>query len=89
MKIYEEFLAKVKSASHTNNLGKFVEKLASKMGAQVRYDKGVLGVLKRNDPKVLQVLREETQLVALLMREKIEMKRSQKDGEEDYADCLF
>lgn len=80
MRIYEEYTSKIKSASHTDTLSHFAQKLCAKMGvihlyAKKEDRKRILGILQNNDDLVLDLLRNDTQLVVCKMRETIDEKK--------------
>lgn len=77
MKIYEEYTSKIKSASHTDTLSHFAQKLCAKMGVIAfggrKEDRPrLLRILQENDVEVLDLLRNDTQLVVCKMRERID-----------------
>ena len=86
MRIYDEFTSKVRSASHTNSLSTFTEKLSAKMGiisiGGKKEDRAnITKIIKGNDDAILNLLRNETQLIILMMRELIETKRESGNDE--------
>lgn len=92
MRIYDEYTSKIRSASHTNSLKKFTEKLCAKMGVvgiggKAEDRRKVLGIIKANDLEVLEILREETQLVVLMMREVIEDRKARGENEFELIDA--
>ena len=73
MNIYNEFANKVRSATLTSNLQKFIEQLSKKMGVKLITDKRILDIIRNNDhSQMLDLLRTETTYLILLMREQIE-----------------
>ena len=69
MGIYDEFQAKVQSAAMTSSLGKFVERLARKMGVRSLNNTRADGILRECDhATVLDLLRTETSMIVIMMR---------------------
>jgi len=76
MKIYDEFAAKIKSASATGTTSHFLEKLCEKMDSGISGTDAprVLEIIRSVeaedlDLEILDILRSETELCVLLMRE--------------------
>jgi hypothetical protein len=76
MKIYEEFAAKIKSATATGTLSHFLEKLCQKMDANISGADAptVLKIIRDVetddlDLEILDILRSDTEYIVLLMRE--------------------
>lgn len=82
MKIYDEYLSKIRSAACTDTLRHFAERLCGRMGVRsIAVSQGATEILARNNPEILEVLRDETQYVILLMREIIEQKKTERAEE--------
>lgn len=77
MKIYDEYCAKIKSASATGKTSQFLEKLCEKMNSNISGADApkILKIIREVeaqdlDLELLDVLRSETELIVLMMREK-------------------
>jgi hypothetical protein len=77
MNIYEEYLNKIKSASHVGTASHFLEKLTTKMDCTLSGTNSpvVLNIIKKIEKEdlnldFLNICRSESQLLILLMREK-------------------
>jgi len=98
--IWQQFEDNVRSAAYTNNLGKFVDGLCLKLGAQI--GGGDVGSVEQilnsgNDRALLKIMREETTLAVLMVRvanqerqEERKKKRAEREAEEEVMrDPLF
>ena len=70
----DEFASKVKSATHTNNLQRFIDNLCRKLGIRSLKDTSVTEVVNKTDHyEMLTLLREETLFLILMMRQEGDM----------------
>lgn len=88
MSIWDQFENQIRSAAYTNNLGKFVNSLCSKLDATVGKNAEGRAQAERIlnsglDRQLLKVLREETVLVVLMVR--IEMQARREEYEQENA----
>lgn len=89
--IWQQFEDNVRSAAYTSNLGKFVNTICAKLGAQIKGSDVSLSEQILNsgqDRALLKLLREETTLLVLMVRvanqERQEVwKKKQEEIEED------
>jgi predicted membrane chloride channel (bestrophin family) len=79
MKIYDEYVSKIKSASCTDTLRHFAERLCVKMGVRsLGNSQKIQEILEANNVEVLEALRDDTQYAVLLMREIVEQKKEER-----------
>lgn len=84
MDIWTIFENEIRSAAYTNNLGKFVNSLCSRLGATIgtRADERATAEAILNsgqDAALLKLLREETVLIVLMVRVAIQARRADYD----------
>lgn len=73
MSIWKQFEDQIRSAAYTSNLGKFVNSLCSKLGAELGRnaddrDRAMAFINGADDRTVLKLLRDETTLLVLMVR---------------------
>jgi hypothetical protein len=78
--IWEQFENTVRAAAYTNNLGKFINSLCSKLDAQIGQTADERELAKRilnsgNDKSLLKLFRDETTLIVLMVRVRNQEKR--------------
>jgi hypothetical protein len=69
--IWQQFEDNVRAASYTSNLGKFVNSICSKLGAQIKSEDSAAAeaILNGGDDRaLLKLMREETTLLVLMVR---------------------
>jgi len=95
MSIWTQFEDQIRAAAYTNNLGKFVNSLCSKLGATVGRNeeerRQALAVLEAAEAgPLLKLMREETTLLVLMVRTRNQERRDEWEAahadEEEGAD---
>lgn len=95
MSIWQQFEDQIRAAAYTNNLGKFVNSLCSKLGATVGRNgeerQQAMTVLETAEAgPLLKLMREETTLLVLMVRTKNQERRDEWEAahadEEEGAD---
>lgn len=78
--IWEQFENTVRAAAYTNNLGRFINSLCSKLDAQIGQNADERELAEKilnsgNDKSLLKLFRDETTLIVLMVRVRNQEKR--------------